>query len=150
KTCLRPHAIPTPRAKANQVVDQEEDYAEDDKRGFEQHFAGGVVHLESPIFQRRQSSPSFFGFATQPSRTCSAPDRGTLPWGDPVVARKRAAHPKIAHCQVAGMRREIELGSLSSKHDCVAGKTLARPSGIASATRRPTAGRTQQGACGAL
>src|SRR5215510_9620524 len=92
--------MPYPPRGPNQTkwINQEEDYAEDDKRGFEQHFAGGVVHLDSPIFQRRQSSPSFFGLATQPSRTCSAPHRGPTS-DDPVnllpITRLRVAESRV-------------------------------------------------------
>jgi hypothetical protein len=44
--------MPHPPRRPNQTegIYQEEDYAEDYKRSFEQHFAGGVVHLGSPIF----------------------------------------------------------------------------------------------------
>src|SRR5262245_12111919 len=43
-----PH--PARRPKQTEGIYQEEDDAEDDKRSFEQHFAGGIVHLVSPIF----------------------------------------------------------------------------------------------------
>jgi len=44
--------MPHPPRRPNQTegIYQEEDYAEDYKRSFEQHFVGGVVHLGSPIF----------------------------------------------------------------------------------------------------
>ena len=44
--------MPHPSRRPNQTerVYEEEDYAEYDKRGFEQPFAGAVVHLGSPTF----------------------------------------------------------------------------------------------------
>src|SRR5262245_47120098 len=56
--------VPDPARRPNQTerIYQEEDDAEDDKRSFEQHFAGGIVHLGSPILNEEdKADPSFAG-----------------------------------------------------------------------------------------
>jgi hypothetical protein len=44
--------VPHPPRRSNQTegVHEEKDYAKYDKGGFEQYFAGAVVHLDSPTF----------------------------------------------------------------------------------------------------